>query len=191
MARLQPVYLGWLGAVMALSACRGNVTPAPIIYAGAPETTRTSRFVQIFEEVCLTPLPNLRDVAGALEDTDWPIVSEEEADRFLLFGYDETREVRQGPLDALTITAAVHEAEQYGTTLIACSMEVSGVDAPALEDMLAISGHIEGAPFADMDIAPILARTWVVASVDYRTPPFALTIEDNGETGVVRVFVSQ
>lgn len=191
MARLQPLFVGWVVAAMVLTACQGNATPAPIIYAGAPETTRTSRFVQIFEGVCLTPLPNLRDVAGALEDTDWPIVSEEEADRFLLFGYDETTEVRQGPLDALTITAAVHETEQYGTTLLACSMEVSGVDAPALEDMLALGGHIDGAPFADMDIAPILARTWVVKTVENQTPPFALTIEDNGETGVVRIFVSQ
>ena len=191
MARNRPVVLGCVGAAMALTACEGNIAPAPIIYAGAPETTRTGRFMKIFEQVCLVPLPNLRDVSAALEETEWPVIPSEEADRFLLFGYDETTEVREGPLDEVKIIAAVHEGEQYGSTLVACSMEVTGVDAPALEDMLSFSGYIGGEPFADMDFAPVFARSWVLETMENQTPPFALTIEDNGQTGVVRVFVSQ
>lgn len=179
------------GGCMAAAACQGNVEPAPIVYAGAPETTRTGRFLKAFEQVCLTPLPDLGDVTEALEATEWPVVPGEEADRFLLFGYDEVTDVREGPLDAVTITAAVHEGEQYGTTLLACSMEVPGVNAAVLEDMLSFSGHIGGDPFADMDIAPVFARTWVLKSVENRTPPFALTIEANDEAGTVRLFVSQ
>ncbi|MEO0467253.1 MAG: hypothetical protein AAF216_11985 [Pseudomonadota bacterium] len=177
--------------LLAFGACESNINPAPIIFAGAPETTRTGHFLKTFEQVCITPLPNLRDVAGALESTDWEVVSDDQANQFLLFGYDAVTDVRKGLLGSTEITAAVHEGEQYGTTLVACSMEISGVSASALEDMFALARHIDGDPFADMDFAPVFARTWVLKSTENRTPPFALTIEDNGETGKVRVFVSQ
>lgn len=174
----------------ALAACASQ-EPAPILYADAPDTTRSARLAAVIQQFCISPLPELRAMEGAFSASGWDepapdIAPTAPGER--LFG-DPVAE-REGQIGDLAVSIGLYRASDESGELITCAVETANVDTAALVSMLQQRGHIETMPVVDMTAPPTALRAWYIVSRPELGARYTLALETNDQTGRVLVTVS-
>lgn len=174
----------------ALAACASQ-EPAPILYADAPDTTRSARLAAVIQQFCIAPLPELRAMQGAFTASGWQAPAPDiapNAPRERLFGapIDE----REGQIGDLAVSVGLYRASDESGELITCAVETANIDTAALVSMLQQRGHIESAPVVDLSAPPTTLRAWYIVSRPELGARYTLALETNDQTGRVLVTIS-
>lgn len=189
MERRAPLAAG-LALILGLAACASQKA-APILYADAPDITRSARLAALIEQFCIAPLPEPRALEGAITASGWDeptpdIAPGSPVDN--LFGAPVVE--REGRIGELPISVGLYSASDESGVVITCVVETANVDTAALISMLQERGHLESSPVVDMSSPPTTLRAWYIVSRPELGMRFTFAMETDDQTGSVLITVS-